>query len=71
MHTVNIEIRECERGEKQSKIINHQDKHDQSEMRYRYFIDFQHGSSVFANFSDSIAVLVNPNFSLYLHCTCI
>ena len=29
-------------------------------MGYRYFVDFQHGISVFANFSYGIAVLVPP-----------
>ena len=29
-------------------------------MRYRYFVDFRHGVSVFANFSNGIAVLATP-----------
>ena len=29
-------------------------------MRYRYFVDFRHGISVFANFSNGIAVLGTP-----------
>ena len=30
---------------------------DRSKMRYRYFVDFRHGSSVFANFSYGITIL--------------
>ena len=29
-------------------------------MQYRYFVDFRHGISVFANFSNGIAVLATP-----------
>ena len=32
-------------------------------MRYRYFVDFRHGISVFANFSYGIAVLGTPQCS--------
>ena len=32
-------------------------------MRYRYFVDFCHGISVFANFSNGIAVLGTPQCS--------
>ena len=35
-------------------------KSDRSWMRYRYFVDFRHGISVFANFSNGIAVLATP-----------
>ena len=31
-------------------------------MRYRYFVDFRHGISVFANFSYGIAVLGTPQY---------
>ena len=34
-------------------------------MRYRYFVDFWHGISVFANFSYGIAVLGTLNVPLF------
>ena len=33
-------------------------------MQYRYFVDFRHGVSVFANFSYGFAVLGTPNVPL-------
>ena len=33
-------------------------------MQYRYFVDFRHGISVFANFSYGIAALGTPNLPL-------
>ena len=35
-------------------------------MRYRYFVDFRHGSLVVANFSYGIAVLGTPQFPPYV-----
>ena len=36
------------------------DKNKRDGLRYRYFVDFRHGISVFANFSYGIAVLRTP-----------
>ena len=53
-----LRIHACDKQTRE--IVTNLSKLERSYLRYRYFVDFQHGISLFANFSYGIAVLGTP-----------